>query len=132
MTSIEEVADAFFEAFVHQDAEALEAIYHPELTMTSPSGSRSGADHVALVRQGALEVEGLHYEEVNRQVFDGGFVQQHLVCCCLPSGAAMRKRACVVVGVSDGRIVSFDQYFDPAPLLDEPMYRRLHSSAGDA
>ena len=38
----------------------------------------------------------------------------------------MRKPACVVVGVSLGRIVSFDQYFDPAPLRDDPMYQRIH------
>ena len=113
MRSIEEVADAFFDAFINGDADALEEMYDPELVMSSPSGSRSGADHLALVRQGALQVEGLQYEEIRRQVFDGGFVQQHLVCCTLPSGAVMRKPACVVVGVSRGRIVSFDQYFDP-------------------
>lgn len=127
MTSVDDVADAFFAAFIAQDAEALTTLYHPDLVMTSPSGTRTGAEHLRLVRDGALEVIGLHYEDIRRHVFDGGFVQQHVVCCELPSGAAMRKPACVVVGVADDRIVSFDQYFDPTHLADEPLYRRLHT-----
>ena len=121
-----EIADAFFEAFVKQDADRLLGLYDPALVMSSPSGTRSGVEHVQLVRNGALSVENLRYEQVRRDFFEGGFVQQHLVCCTLPSGRTMRKPACVVVQVSAGRITAFDQYFDPAPLADEAMFQALH------
>lgn len=124
---IDALADAFFEAFIRQDADALEQLYGPDLIMSAPSGVRSGVDHVRLVREGAIDVQGLHYDEVRREVFDGGFVQQHLVCCTLPTGAEMRKPACIVVRVAGGRIVGFDQYFDPTALRDEPMYRALEA-----
>jgi ketosteroid isomerase-like protein len=132
MDSIEHVADAFFKAFISQDADALERLYDPDLMMTSPSGTRSGAEHARLVREGAMDVTDLHYEEIQRDIFDGGFVQQHLVCCVLPTGTTMRKPACVVVRVANGRIVGFNQYFDPAPLRDEPMYLHLHDATDEA
>src|SRR5689334_22012721 len=121
---INAIADAFIDAFIQRDADALEALYAPDLVMSSPSGKRPGADHVRLIRDGVIDFEDLRYEQARRDVFPGGFVQQHLVCCTLPSGAAMRKPACIVVHIEDGRIVTFDQYFDPAYLRAEPMYQR--------
>lgn len=126
--SIDAIADAFFDAFVRQDADVLETLYAPDLVMCSPSGQRSGAEHLRLIREGVIAFEDLHYDEIRRDVFENGFVQQHIVCCTLPSGAEMRKPACIVVHVDGGRIIGFDQYFDPTPLRDEPMYHELEDA----
>src|SRR5262245_44292590 len=96
-SDIDALADTFFDAFIRQDADALEALYAPDLVMSSPSGLRRGSEHLRLIRDGVIAFEGLHYEEIRRDVFSDGFVQQHLVCCTLPSGREMRKPACIVV-----------------------------------
>jgi hypothetical protein len=73
-------------------------------------------------------VRDLRYEEVVRHLFDGGFVQQHRVCGVLPSGRELRMRACLVVSVVEGRFTELDEYYDPTPLLDEPMYQAIAES----
>ncbi|CAM3288660.1 nuclear transport factor 2 family protein [Mycobacterium frederiksbergense] len=61
------------------------------------------------------------YEILDRQFFDGGFVQQHVLHADATHGASIHLRVCIVIKVgADGRITRIDEYFDPAdmaPLL---------------
>jgi hypothetical protein len=61
------------------------------------------------------------YEILDRQLFDGGFVQQHVLHATAHTGAAIAMRVCIVIKVGpDGLISRVDEYFDPAemsPLL---------------
>ena len=126
--TVDQLAEAFFAAFVRRDASTLEELYAPDFVMRSPAGVRRGVDHLEMLRAGKVSVRDLRYEDVVRHVFDGGFVQQHHVCGVLPSGRDLRMRACLVVLVVDGRFTELDEYYDPAPLLDEPMYQEIVSS----
>ena len=99
--SVQQLADAFFGAFLRRDASTLEELYAPDFVMRSPAGVRRGADHLEMLRAGKVTVRELRYEDVVRHVFDGGFVQQHLVSGVLPSGRELRMRACLVVLVVD-------------------------------
>ena len=57
------------------------------------------------------------YEVLDRQIFDGGFVQQHVVHAQDSGGAPLAFRACLVVRVNpDGLITRIDEYLDPADL----------------
>ena len=54
-------------------------------------------------------------------MFDGGFVQQHVLHADGTSGASIALRVCIVIKVdAGGSITRIDEYFDPAdmaPLL---------------
>ncbi|KLI04799.1 MULTISPECIES: nuclear transport factor 2 family protein [Mycolicibacterium] len=61
------------------------------------------------------------YEVLDRQFFDGGFVQQHVLHAAAPDGTLIALRVCIVIKVgSDALIHRIDEYFDPrdiAPLF---------------
>jgi ketosteroid isomerase-like protein len=63
------------------------------------------------------------YEILDRQFFDGGFVQQHVLRAQRPDGPSIEMRVCIVIKVdATGLITRIDEYFDPAdmaPLLKE-------------
>ena len=62
------------------------------------------------------------YEILDRQLFDGGFVQQHILHANGRNGGSIAMRVCIVIKVgTNGLISRIDEYFDPAemaPLLD--------------
>ncbi|WKG05324.1 nuclear transport factor 2 family protein [Mycolicibacterium sp. HK-90] len=61
------------------------------------------------------------YEVLDRQRFDGGFVQQHVLHATARDGTSIALRVCIVIKVgTDGLIHRIDEYFDPkdiAPLF---------------
>ncbi|AIY45855.1 MULTISPECIES: nuclear transport factor 2 family protein [Mycolicibacterium] len=61
------------------------------------------------------------YDVLDRQFFDGGFVQQHVLHAGAPDGTTIALRVCIVIRVgNDGLIHRIDEYFDPkdiAPLF---------------
>ncbi|WP_273732584.1 nuclear transport factor 2 family protein [Mycolicibacterium septicum] len=61
------------------------------------------------------------YEVLDRQFFDGGFVQQHVLHAGARDGTLIALRVCIVIRVgTDGLIHRIDEYFDPkdiAPLF---------------
>ena len=62
------------------------------------------------------------YEVLDRQFFDGGFVQQHILHADGRSGGSISMRVGIVIKVgANGLIRRIDEYFDPAeiaPLLE--------------
>jgi hypothetical protein len=58
-----------------------------------------------------------HYEILDRQFFDGGFVQQHILRAAGRSGGSIAMRVCIVIKLgANGLISRIDEYFDPAEL----------------
>ena len=59
---------------------------------------------------------------VDRQLFDGEFVQQHVLHATGHAGQSISLRVCIVIRMdTDGLVNRIDEYFDPAgiaPLLD--------------
>ena len=54
------------------------------------------------------------YEILDRQFFDGGFVQQHVLRASRSDGVSIEMRVCIVIKVgADGLITRIDEYFDP-------------------
>jgi ketosteroid isomerase-like protein len=57
------------------------------------------------------------YEILDRQLFEGGFVQQHILRAELRNGELISSRVCIVIKVgSDGLISRIDEYCDPADI----------------
>jgi ketosteroid isomerase-like protein len=57
------------------------------------------------------------YEILDRQFFDGGFVQQHILRAQRSDGVSIEMRVCIVIKVdAKGLITRIDEYFDPSDM----------------
>ena len=114
-----DVANRLFSAIERGDQQAVEKMWAADVAVW-----HSG-DEVANDRARALKVIGWFirsttkrsYEILDRQFFDGGFVQQHVLRADGANGATMTLRVCIVIKVDTcGSIVRIDEYFDPADM----------------
>ncbi len=58
------------------------------------------------------KLTNIRYDVQVREPIPGGFYQQHVLRGTLPSGDEFAMPACAIVKVSDGKIVSLDEYLD--------------------
>lgn len=116
---IHTLATRFFAAIERGDQPAVEEMWAPDVAVWH-IGDRRDCD-----RDRALKVIGWfiattttrRYDVLDRRVFDGGFVQQHVLHADGVNGAVMALRVCIVVKVAaTGSIARIDEYFDPADL----------------
>ena len=111
---IDELAEKLFRAFERNDTDAILECCEPDARFTQ--NGRGGSTVAELVPSFATMSEriGHHrYSEVRREVFDGGFVEEHRVTSTLPDGSPMDAVVCVVgrVGPS-GKLVELAEYAD--------------------
>ena len=65
------------------------------------------------------------YEILDRQFFDGGFVQQHVLHATGRNGGSIAMRVCIVIKVgANGLISRIDEYFDPADIGPTARFER--------
>ena len=85
-------------------------------------GQRQGACAAKIIDWFINTTTDRRYEILDRQFFDGGFVQQHILHANGRNGGSIDMRVCIVIKVgADGLISRIDEYFDPAeiaPLLE--------------
>jgi len=116
---IDTLATRFFAAIERGDQPAVEKMWAPDIAVWH-AGDRRDDD-----RDRALKIIGWfiattatrRYDVLDRRVFDGGFVQQHVLHADGVNGAVIALRVCIVVDVdATGCIARIDEYFDPADL----------------
>ena len=57
------------------------------------------------------------YEVLDRQLFPGGFVQQHILHATGHNDGLVALRVCIVIKVSGNDLITrIDEYFDPAQI----------------
>lgn len=120
---VADVADRLFAAIEGGDAATVEAMWAADVLVWK------SAEPQDQVRKRALRVISWfmdttterRYEILDRQFFDGGFVQQHVLHATGRNGGSISMRVCIVIKVgSTGLVSRIDEYFDPAeiaPLL---------------
>ncbi|MBB3753874.1 ketosteroid isomerase-like protein [Mycolicibacterium sp. BK634] len=114
-----EVADQLFAAIAGGDVAAVTALWSEDVAVWHSGDDRDNDKRRALkvIRWYVGATTYRHYEVLDRQVFDGGFVQQHLLHSTTNSGEDVALRVCLVVKIGDdGLIRRIDEYFDPAEL----------------
>lgn len=121
--AVTDIADRLFDAIEHSDIAMVEQLFSPDVAVWK-SGDVRDNDHARSVRIIAWFVNATvdrRYEVLDRQLFDGGFVQQHVLHATGRTGASIAMRVCIVIKLgADGLITRIDEYFDPAamaPLL---------------
>src|ERR1700754_3633742 len=123
-STVADVADRLFAAIENGDAATVEALWDEDVQVWK------SAEPEDQVKKRALRVIFLfmdttterRYEILDRQFFDRGFVQQHILHAKGRNGGLIAMRVCIVIKVgASGLINKIDEYFDPAaiaPLLD--------------
>jgi ketosteroid isomerase-like protein len=123
-STVADVAQRLFAAIEEGDADAVGALWDDDVLVWK------SAEPQEQVKKRALRVifwfmdttTERRYEILDRQYFDGGFVQQHVLHAKGRNGGSISMRVCIVIKVgANGLISRIDEYFDPAaiaPLLD--------------
>jgi ketosteroid isomerase-like protein len=123
-STVPDVAHRLFAAIEGGDADAVAALWDEDVLVWK------SAEPQEQVKTRALRVifwfmdatTERRYEILDRQFFDGGFVQQHVLHATGRNGGSISMRVCIVIKVgTNGLISRIDEYFDPAaiaPLLD--------------
>jgi ketosteroid isomerase-like protein len=118
-TVVAEVADRLFAAIENGDAATVEAMWDDDVLVWK------SAEPEEQTKKRAIRVivwfmnitTSRRYEILDRQIFDGGFVQQHVLHASGKRGGSISMRVCIVIKVgADGLINRIDEYFDPAEL----------------
>jgi ketosteroid isomerase-like protein len=118
-TQNNDIADRLFAAIERGDGAQLAALWSDDVTVWRQGGGpvRDKPRALKVIAWFVDSTTDRRYEVLDRQIFDGGFVQQHVVHAHDSGGAPLAFRACLVVRVNpDGLISRIDEYLDPADL----------------
>ncbi|MDQ2638145.1 MAG: nuclear transport factor 2 family protein [Actinomycetota bacterium] len=120
---VADVADRLFDAIEKGDIATVGQLWSDDVVVWKVADRDRDKDRALRIITWFLDTTtDRRYEILERKLFDGGFVQQHVLHANGRNGATITMRACIVIKVgTDGRIRRIDEYFDPAeitPLLD--------------
>jgi ketosteroid isomerase-like protein len=124
-STVEEVADRLFTAIEKSDAATVEALWDADVLVWKSAEPEEQAKNRALrvIAWFMDSTTSRRYEILDRQFFDGGFVQQHVLHAAGKGGGSISLRVCIVIKVgTNGLITKIDEYFDPAELA--PLLRQ--------
>jgi ketosteroid isomerase-like protein len=116
--AIADVADRLFEAVENSDIAMIQQLWNEDVVIWKVADRDRDKER-------ALRVIGWFintttdrwYEILDRQLFDGGFVQQHILHANGRNGGSISMRVCIVIKLgANGLISRIDEYFDPAEL----------------
>lgn len=114
-----DVANRLFGAIEAGDYATVEALWADDVTVWHSGDTHDNDRRRALkvIRWFLDRTTTRRYEVLDRRMFDGGFVQQHLLHAATAEGASITLRVCIVIKVSsEGLITRIDEYFDPADM----------------
>jgi ketosteroid isomerase-like protein len=119
-----DVADRLFGAIERGEYQTVEGMWANDVTVWHSGDSRDNDRVRALkVIRWFIDVTTTRgYEILDRQLFAGGFVQQHILRARRADDeVSIEMRVCIVIKVNaEGLITRIDEYFDPtdmAPLM---------------
>jgi ketosteroid isomerase-like protein len=122
--NLRSTADRLFAAIEEGDAATVEDLWDDDVLVWKSAEPEEQA------KKRALRVIGWfmrttttrRYEILDRQFFDSGFVQQHVLHATGRNGGSISMRVCIVIKLgTSGLITKIDEYFDPKEL--EPLFR---------
>lgn len=120
--AISDVADRLFEAIENSDIAMIEQLWSDDVVVWKVGDRDRDKERALRVLTWFINTTtDRRYEILDRQLFDGGFVQQHILHANGRNGGLISMRVCIVIKVgANGLISRIDEYFDPteiAPLL---------------
>ncbi len=125
---VADVADRLFDAIEKGDIATVGQLWSDDVVVWKVADRDRDKDRALRVITWFMDTTTeRRYEILERKLFDGGFVQQHILHADGRNGKTIAMRVCIVIKVdADGLIRRIDEYFDPAeitPLLDATQTR---------
>ncbi|BBY43621.1 DUF4440 domain-containing protein [Mycolicibacterium celeriflavum] len=122
--TVAEVADRLFGAIESGDHDAIRRLWNDDIVVWKVADGERDKDRALRVLDWFIDTTTQRrYEILDRQLFDGGFVQQHVLHATGHNGGVIAMRVGIVIKLgANGLISRIDEYFDPAeiaPLLDQ-------------
>jgi ketosteroid isomerase-like protein len=117
--AISDVADRLFEAIEQSDIAMIQQLWNDDVAVWKAGEERTRDKERALrvITWFINRTTHRRYEILDRQLFDGGFVQQHILHANGHDGGSISMRVCIVIKLGvNGLISQIDEYFDPAEL----------------
>lgn len=110
------LAERFFDAIEAGDIAAVRSVYAPEAAIwhNTDELATSVDENIDTLTGFVQRIRERRYRDRRVKVFDGGFVQQHVLHGVRADGVAVTLPACIVCAVADGHITRLDEYFDSA------------------
>jgi ketosteroid isomerase-like protein len=127
--AIADVADRLFEAIEQSDVAMVEQLWNEDVIVWKVADrDRERERALRVIAWFVNTTADRRYEILDRQLFHGGFVQQHILHATGRNGGSIAMRVCVVIKLgANGLISRIDEYFDPAeiaPLLESAESQR--------
>ena len=117
--AIIDVADQLFGAIAASDIATVKRLFDDDVLVWHSGDTRDSAKERALrvIDWFIVSTIDRRYEILDRQFFDGGFVQQHVLHAAGRNGGSISLRVCLVIKLgANGLINRIDEYCDPAEL----------------
>jgi ketosteroid isomerase-like protein len=114
-----DLADELFAAIERGDEPRLDALFAADIAVWRAGAQRDDDKERAMkVLRWFIRVTAERsYEVLDRQLFPGGFVQQHILHATGHNDGLIALRVCIVIKVSGNDLITrIDEYFDPAQL----------------
>ncbi|KUI42223.1 DUF4440 domain-containing protein [Mycobacterium sp. IS-1590] len=121
--TVTDVADRLFAAIETGDRDTISRLWHDDIVVWKVADRDRDKDRALRVLHWFIDTTSQRrYEVIDRQLFEAGLVQQHILHATGHSGGVIAMRVGIIIKLSaDGRISRIDEYFDPAeiaPLLE--------------
>jgi ketosteroid isomerase-like protein len=117
--AVVDLADELFAAIERGDEPRLDALFAADIAVWRAGANRDDDKERAMkVLRWFIRVTAERsYEVLDRQLFPGGFVQQHILHATGHNDGLIALRVCIVIKVSGNDLITrIDEYFDPAQL----------------
>ena len=116
--AISDVADRLFEAIENSDIAMIEQLWNDDVVVWKVADRDRDKERALRVISWFINTTtDRRYEILDRQLFDRGFVQQHILHANGRNGGSISMRVCIVIKLgANGLISRIDEYFDPAEL----------------
>jgi ketosteroid isomerase-like protein len=113
------LADRLMRAIETSDLETARACYAPDACVwhNFDGIAQTIDENLKTLRWMDKRLSNRRYEVLSRHVFEGGYVQQHVLHGTLNNGEPFAMPACLVVTVTNGKIARLDEYLDSAHTL---------------
>lgn len=120
---IDRFATDFFAAIERGDIDAVAQCYRPDLVVWHSPGAdvQTRDENLTLLTTLSKRCSEWRYEDVRREVFPDGFMQQHVLRARSARGEPVEVPVCIVVRLREGAIARIDEYLDgaaAAPLFE--------------
>lgn len=114
------LAKRFFDSIEAGDIETVKDCYTDDAVIwhNFDRAEQSRADNIATLTGMVGRLSDREYGERRVIVFDGGFVQQHVLSATRKDGQRLSMPGILVCQVRDGRICRIDEYLDSADVAE--------------